>query len=127
MCTSSELVLDPPSGRAQFACLPTWALTTSTIFRYLHVSVNSSALDYSKWDRWVQRPDDPVSHQEEEARRAREERERDEAFERANADFCAQVKGDMEKRGQATREKREKCEREWFGTLFVMAPLATPR
>lgn len=47
--------------------------------------------DYSRWDTWV--PDDPVTAEEQARREEEREREQNEAFEKANAEFCNQVRG----------------------------------
>lgn len=46
--------------------------------------------DYSRWEEWS--PDDPVSKEEEEERQREKERAENDAFEKANPDFCNQVR-----------------------------------
>jgi len=45
--------------------------------------------DYSRWEDWS--PDDPATKEEAEEREKEQDRIQNEAFEKANADFCNQV------------------------------------
>lgn len=67
--------------------------------------LDHSTIDYSKWEEWVKRPDDPASRDEEAERERLLEKAKDAAFERANPDFVRTFMSDMEQR-KASRERR---------------------
>lgn len=67
-------------------------------------------IDYSVWDKWAQNPDDPVSIAEKEWETKEKQRLQDEAFEKANPDFAAMVKGDIDKRVVAEEKKKARVD-----------------
>jgi len=70
---------------------------------------NVDALDYSVWEKWI--PDDPVSLEEMQKAKDGIEEVRNTEFEKANPDFCAQFREDLEKREKSRNEKEKKAEK----------------
>ena len=75
---------------------------------YAHKDAN----DYSNWEKWVQRPDDPVSVGEMEVQQAKIDKVKDAQFEEANPAFCTQVVEDMAKRKESQLRKSRDAERQ---------------
>ena len=73
--------------------------------------VDRDANDYSNWDSWVQKPDDPVSLEDMQRQQAEVDVLKDAEFEKANPEFCTNFKDDMEKRREATVKKANAAER----------------
>lgn len=61
--------------------------------------------DYSRWDVW--KPTDPVSMAEAEEAEKIEEAAKNEAFEKANPEFCQQHMDDLKERQKAVKKKQE--------------------
>ncbi len=61
--------------------------------------------DYSRWDVW--KPADPVSMAEAEEAEKKEEAAKNEAFEKANPEFCQQHMDDLKERQKAVKKKQE--------------------
>ena len=67
--------------------------------------------DYSRWESFVRRPDDPASLEEQSERERLQEEAKNRAFEAANPDFCQDVMKDMEGRREAAAKKKRDAER----------------
>ncbi|EQC31712.1 hypothetical protein SDRG_10505 [Saprolegnia diclina VS20] len=67
------------------------------------------ANDYSVWDAWE--PKDPVTLEEKARQAALDEKMKNDAFERANPEFCTQFQEDIAKRRKSTREKAKLAEK----------------
>ncbi|KDO31337.1 hypothetical protein SPRG_03954 [Saprolegnia parasitica CBS 223.65] len=67
------------------------------------------ANDYSVWNAWE--PKDPVTMEEKARQAALDEKMKNDAFERANPDFCTQFQEDIAKRQKSTREKAKLAEK----------------
>ncbi|KAA0172578.1 hypothetical protein FNF27_05932 [Cafeteria roenbergensis] len=79
-------------------------------------------IDYSRWDKWVEAPDDPATKEELEALEKEKEAARDRAFEEANPAFVKGFLGDMEKRKASRAEKlRRAGEHKTKGNGFFKA------
>jgi len=61
--------------------------------------------DYSRWDVW--KPSDPVSLEEAKVLEKKEEDARNEAFEKANPEFCQQHMDDLKERTKVVKKKQE--------------------
>lgn len=64
--------------------------------------------DYSRWEEWV--PDDPISAEEARHKEEEEDRIKNEAFEKANSDFCNNVLEDMKSRDKVIKKKEKSSE-----------------
>jgi tetratricopeptide (TPR) repeat protein len=73
--------------------------------------VKSLPIDYSMWDKWVEKPDDPASLEEELEKQKELDRMRDEAFEKANPEFVSGFLSDMEKRNESRKQKEAAAEK----------------
>ena len=62
-------------------------------------------MDYAKWDRWAEAPDDPVTKEEAAAKEAQLEAAKDAEFEKLNPEFCQQFKDDLKKRDAAQAKR----------------------
>ncbi len=74
-----------------------------------------AVLDYTRWERWLKAPDDPVSREEAAAKQVEGSKVQDDAFERANPDFCAHVRGDVERRQSSEASQKHESDRESVG------------
>lgn len=64
--------------------------------------------DYSRWNEWT--PADPASIAEESEAKAKEDKIKNEQFEKSNPDFCSQFLEDMQTREKVTKKKQDSAE-----------------
>jgi tetratricopeptide (TPR) repeat protein len=65
---------------------------------------------YAKWERWLEHPDDPATEEERAELARMQEKAQDEAFEKANPDFCGQFRRDLAERQKHDEDKRRSAQ-----------------
>jgi len=69
------------------------------------------ANDYSRWDRWLTDLDDPIAREQKLKLKEKQNAKDMSEFEARNAEWCAQMRKDMDKRRDAAEAKEKRCAR----------------